>query len=233
MFLKLVLLLGLAIIHIFGNRMTFLQGIPRSIWLSIAGGASVAYVFVHLLPELQKVSQELQFFGLSHSVYFIALIGLCFIYGLEKIAKNKTEVDEGNVFWTHIFSYSIYNFIIGFLLISRPEEHDVNSLLLFFVAMGLHFFVDDYGLYFHHKNKYIHSGRWIVSGAVIFGGLVALATNLSQSIIYTALAFLTGGVIMNVLKEELPEERKSRYWAFFLGVAAYSVLLLFLTKAEE
>jgi len=33
-------------------------------------------------------------------------------------------------------------------------------------------------------------------------------------------------VIMNVLKEELPEERESRFFAFALGAALYSVVLL-------
>jgi hypothetical protein len=31
---------------------------------------------------------------------------------------------------------------------------------------------------------------------------------------------------MNVLKEELPEERESSFWAFALGAAAYAVVLL-------
>jgi zinc transporter ZupT len=39
-------------------------------------------------------------------------------------------------------------------------------------------------------------------------------------------AFLAGGVILNVLKEELPEERQSRFWAFTLGAGFYAVLLL-------
>jgi hypothetical protein len=31
---------------------------------------------------------------------------------------------------------------------------------------------------------------------------------------------------LNVLKEELPEERQSRFWAFALGAAIYALLLL-------
>jgi hypothetical protein len=34
------------------------------------------------------------------------------------------------------------------------------------------------------------------------------------------------GVIMNVLKEELPQERKSRFWAFAVGAGAYAAILL-------
>ena len=39
-------------------------------------------------------------------------------------------------------------------------------------------------------------------------------------------AFFGGGVILNVLKDEVPSERQSRFWAFALGGAGYSALLL-------
>ena len=42
----------------------------------------------------------------------------------------------------------------------------------------------------------------------------------------TLFAFLAGGVILNVIKEELPEEQESLFWAFALGAALYTVLLL-------
>jgi hypothetical protein len=42
----------------------------------------------------------------------------------------------------------------------------------------------------------------------------------------TMFAFLAGGIILNVLKEELPEERESRFSAFTAGTAAYAALLL-------
>ncbi len=53
-FVSLLAVLGLVVIHLFSNRLRFLDDTPRSIWLSIAGGISVAYVFVHLLPELAE-----------------------------------------------------------------------------------------------------------------------------------------------------------------------------------
>ncbi len=40
------------------------------------------------------------------------------------------------------------------------------------------------------------------------------------------LALLGGGIILNVLKEELPEQRESRFWAFALGGLGYAALLL-------
>ncbi len=39
-------------------------------------------------------------------------------------------------------------------------------------------------------------------------------------------AVLAGAIILNVMKEELPEERESRFGAFAAGAAAYTGLLL-------
>jgi hypothetical protein len=39
-------------------------------------------------------------------------------------------------------------------------------------------------------------------------------------------AFLAGGIVLNVIKEELPEERESRFPAFVVGTGGYAVLLL-------
>jgi hypothetical protein len=48
----------------------------------------------------------------------------------------------------------------------------------------------------------------------------------SEVLLAELFAFLAGGVIVDVLKEGLPEERESRFWAFALGGALYAVLLL-------
>jgi zinc transporter ZupT len=58
------------------------------------------------------------------------------------------------------------------------------------------------------------------------GWAVGLFFEISEAAIAVLFGFLAGGVIMNVLKEELPEERESRFWAFALGAALYTVVLL-------
>jgi uncharacterized membrane protein len=50
---------GLALIHLVAGKLRFLDVIPRSAWLSAASGASVAYVFMHLLPELATGQETL------------------------------------------------------------------------------------------------------------------------------------------------------------------------------
>ncbi len=58
--LALVLVAGLAAVHLFSGRMRFLDVSPRSRWLSAAGGVSVAYVFVHLMPDLAEEQETLR-----------------------------------------------------------------------------------------------------------------------------------------------------------------------------
>ncbi len=58
------------------------------------------------------------------------------------------------------------------------------------------------------------------------GWAAGAATTVSAAAVDALFAFLAGGVVLNVLKEELPEERRSRFWPFAAGTAGYAVLLL-------
>ncbi len=58
------------------------------------------------------------------------------------------------------------------------------------------------------------------------GWAFGLATRVHEAAIATLVAFLAGGVILNVLKEEVPKERQSRFGAFAAGLAAYAAVLL-------
>lgn len=233
--LSALIAIGLALTHLFCGKLRF-TSIPRSSWLSAAGGVSVAYVFVHILPELnqhQTVLEQVKSGAiayLEHHVYLIALLGLTVFYGLERIAKlsrqrGKGDVTSLGVFWLHIASFSIYNGLIGYLLLHR-EQPGIISLLLFSFAMALHFVVNDSGLREHHKHIYDRIGRFLLATAIIVGWVLGSATEIGRAAIAVLFAFLAGGVILNVLKEELPEERESRFWAFALGAGIYTAILL-------
>ena len=92
--------------------------------------------------------------------------------------------------------------------------------------MGRHFVVNDHGLREHHKQDDARIGRWVLVGALLLGRAVRFAGEISEAALAALLAFLAGGVIPNVLKEELPEERENLHWAVALGAAAYAALLL-------
>lgn len=239
--LTLLCALLFALAHLFAGKLRFLEGIPRSRWLSAAGGISVAYVFIHLLPELSEGQAVVAGMGWSfltaieHHVYLVALIGLALFYGLERAALRSRNHRKGGVtetsvpvFWLHMVSFALYNVLIGYLLLHR-EEHGLAALAWYAVAMALHFVVNDFGLREHHKQHYRRRGRWILAAAVLGGWAAGLAFDVPEAAVSVLFAFLTGGVVLNVLKEELPEDRKSRFWAFALGCFGYAALLLIWT----
>ena len=78
----------------------------------------------------------------------------------------------------------------------------------------------------HHGEAYDRIGRWLLAAAPVLGWAAGLAVEVSPLALAALFAFLAGGVILNVLKEELPGERESRFSAFLLGTTAYAVLLL-------
>lgn len=231
----------LCLIHIFVNRLKF-TGMPRSKWLSIAGGISVSYIFLQAFPELHHFQEEINredvfSIGRIHEleIYLVGLLGLSFFYGLEnktrKSVESRRKPNEGEhtenigIFWIHITSFAVYNFIIGYLLLNR-EEVSFLQMLLYAVAMSFHLIVTDHSLESHFAHNYRKRGRWLLVTALIAGWATSIFTSIQHTHVGIIFAFIAGGVIMNVMKEELPRERESDLLSFLAGVLFYSVVLI-------
>jgi hypothetical protein len=231
--------IAFAFVHLFIGMARFLHVVPRSRWLSASGGAAAAYVFLHILPELgshEETFRDSVLFGerAEIAVHCVALAGLTVFYGLERAVRGRRRrvAEQGGatapgskVFWIHIGSFCLYNVLIGYLLLHR-EETGSASLVFYFVAMLLHFATSDFGLRQDHAQAYDRRARWLLSVAVMAGWLLGLAVSVPEVAVGLMFSFLAGGVVLNVLKEELPEERQSRFVPFLLGATLYAALLL-------
>lgn len=242
--LSLIAAAGLAAIHIFAGKLECLTGKPRNVWLSASGGMSVAFVLLYLLPELagrQKeierstVEPRLEF--IEHHVYLLALVGISAFYGLERIAKTMCQRhglmkaedrSRERVFWAHLASFSVYNLAIGYML--TDEARSLQDRALFFVAMALHFLVIDFSLRDHYKHVYHNKGRWLLAGAVVLGCAIGIFVDIPDVVMSVAIAFIAGGIVLNALKEELPEEKQSRFWPFLLGATLYATVAVAYAK---
>lgn len=241
----LVAALVLAVVHLLGGKMRFLAGVPRNAWLSAFGGISVAYVFVHLLPELAEGQETIEgeqsaqgataplLDFLEHHVYVMALLGLIVFYAIEQRslasrreqhARAGEDRTEERVFWLSIASFAVYNAIVGYLLL-RGDLGELSALVLYTAALLVHFVVNDFALSEHHKRAYERAGRWIIAVAVLVGWLVGILTEIPDRAIALIVAFIAGGIVLNVLKEELPGERRARLAPFLAGAALYTCLL--------
>ncbi len=234
-----IMAFGLALVHLFAGPFLRLRAIPRSPWLSFAGGTSVAYVFVHLLPELAHHQATLVetipgWLGMvERHAYLFAVAGFVAFYGLERLAllsqggeRKSPERPSKRMYHLHLVFFSLYNALIGYSLLHLIGRGQINHLL-YFLAVALHLVVVDDGLRQHHKEVYHRHGRWQMAAAVLAGWLIGLLVGVQQAAVGLIFAFLAGSITLNVIKEELPEERESRFTAFALGAGGYSVLLLF------
>jgi len=237
---SLLIAIALALVHLFAVRLHFWETIPRRGLLSAAGGATVAYVFLDLLPRLSASGSLIREINLpllnylEHHAYIAALLGLVLFYGLERYAKvsrrarqrdGYEDVTSPAVFWTHIAFYGLYYAAIGYLL-DYEEVRGAAGLVLFVIAIGLHFLVIDHALREDHKGSYDQYGRWILAASLLAGWGIAVATDIHRGYPAILFAFVAGAIILIALKEELPPERQSSFWAFVLGALGYTVLLL-------
>ena len=227
-------MLVLVAVHLTAGRLHVRDPLRRTSWLSFAGGVSVTYVFLELLPEMAEAQHvlagevaALEF--LEHHVYLVALAGLAAFYGIETWVRNRrrSEVpasdESDSVFWIHIGAFAVYNVLVGYLMVEREpyEQH----LPAYTIAMALHFVVTDFGLRSHHDTLWERKGRFVLAAAIAAGYALGLQAQVPEAFVSVIAAVVAGGAILHVMKEELPEENASRFAPFLAGVVIASILL--------
>ena len=226
----------LAAVHLTAGQLVERTRLPRRALLSLAGGTTVAYVIVLILPEVnQAVLTVVEgggamsgFFARVEEVYVVVLAGFAAFYGIHVFvttARRESAESADLTFWTHVAVFSCYDALIGYLLFHQ-ELPGVRPVFLYAVTMGLHFLVTDAGLRRHHGRAYLRVGRWVLAGSVLVGAFVGYGTNVDETVLALLFAFLAGSIVFNVLVEELPSVDWRRFASFLVGAAAYTWLLL-------
>jgi hypothetical protein len=223
----------LSLIHIFAGRAQFIGNIWHTRFLSMAGGVAVAYVFVELMPRLgfsqttlQAISADIVPLKERH-VYIVAFLGFLFFYGISHVSTNEIEREGSITFWLNMASYVFLNFLVGYEIVDMNDPF-IQPLYLFTFALGLHYFITDYSLREKHLGIYDRIGRFILAIALFLGFIAGLLTELPKSSVIYGVAFVAGGVILNVLSHELPtEDKKTSFAGFAIGGILYSIVLVY------
>lgn len=242
---SLIISVALAGLHLAATRIRKLPFVPEKVTGSFAGGLAVAYVFLHLLPEIAEGNEAIgelledrievtPLFDLF--IFVVALTGFTIFYGLDRQATRRREqkrADSAAVFWLHLGAFAIYNTLITYTMALRVET-GVLFAILFATAMGLHFVLTDRHLEEHYPHRFAASGRLVLAGALLLGWLLSAVFAPTSTVVVAILTALLGGsVLLNVFKEELPSNRGSSFPWFLAGLVLYSVLLAVITAAAE
>lgn len=238
LWIALALTLVLATLHLAAPRLRRLPGVPESALGSFAGGISVAYVFVHLLPELaegnEKIGEALEETVrstalLDLAIFAVALVGFSVFYGLEHLARRARGHEPGGLFSIHLGAFAIYNGLIAYTMPLRVRT-GLDFALLFTAAMGLHYVLIDRGMLEHYPRRFRAWGRYLLAACLLAGWLVAAVAAPTNTIAVSLLtAALGGSILLNVFKEELPSDRAASFGWFLVGVLLYAGLLAVVT----
>jgi hypothetical protein len=221
-----------ALVHLWAQKTNALNRISRGKFLSAGGGVAIAYVFIDILPKLSKsdytVTQALAgvFPYFERHVYIMALLGFLLFFTVDRVQKSSLKKRS---FWLSFASYSLFNFLVGYAVVDK-ENPEVRPLILFTIAIALHYFTNDFALTQEHKKEYQRMGKWLLIGSLFLGWIVGFTYTLSPTAIALVSAFIGGGVIMNVTRHELPSDNPNSLNAFLFCAAMYTIILLFIGK---
>lgn len=231
-YISLLPLLIFSLVHFYAQGLKNLSLSTQSRFLSMGGGVAIAYVFIDLLPKIGENDAIVKmliggaFPFLERHAYIMALCGFLLFFSVDRLQKY---IGPTRVFYLSISSYAFFNFLVGYAIVD-PNDPEVQPLALFTFAMALHYFTNDFSLSQSHGKDYGNKEKWILIISLFLGWLTGFFLILPTLAIALISAFIGGGVIMNVIRHELPERNPNSLSAFLLASFFYTVILLTIGK---
>ncbi|ADU30505.1 hypothetical protein [Evansella cellulosilytica] len=228
------IIMGIAFIciHLFANDLLPSGRIQRLKWFSFSGGLAVSYVFVYVLPTLHKeqitVKKYSDYLTMESELYFVGLIGLLIFYGIQKVVRKAQKEGENKkartLFWMQILFFGLYNALVSYTVIS----HEVLGIQAVFygLAVGMHFTAVAHDLWREYEDIYNRVGRYVLAAGILMGWIFGVNVSLppvTETIIF---AFISGAMILNVLKYELPPDEEAHFPTFAIGVISYTSITM-------
>ncbi|KOF10643.1 hypothetical protein AC739_08250 [Planococcus glaciei] len=237
---SLLVIIGFMIVHIFTNGIKRLEKRMTNRLVSLVSGGSIAYVLLHLVPELthyQDVAHEAALVPwlekVDYVTYMSALLGVAVFYGINQLSEKSERENRRkenltrpsvSVFALEISAFALYNGLIGYLL-QELSGDNIAAYVVYFIVFSFHFIANNRILHLTHEDLYTRIGRWVLAFSVLTGWILYEVTHASDLTLAFMSSFLTGGVVLNILNDELPEERESSFPAFIVGMIFIAVLL--------
>ena len=191
---------------------------------SFGGGLAAAYVFLHLMTELDK-GHEL----VGRRIHLFVLFGFLVYYGIE-VFLNWRRQQAGTHNHTRLacLTQIAFGWIYSWLILySMPEsiQQDGFKVIPVLAAMIFHVVYSDFHLSREFPDQFNKWGRHVLATAPLLGwggDVFYFEANPAVSDLLTAI--LAGAIIYKLFKHELPEHHKSSFAWFLIGVAAFVLL---------
>ena len=236
----------LTVLHALGPHIRKLFRRQAELVSSFGGGLAVAYVFLHVLPEIEGAHE-----WLGDRVHFITLISFLLFFVLEVWLVTRHEGATANapmprvsggdhgetgesmaqspsaVFWCHLTMSWLYTWMVVFAFPEQVGQH-LTFALVATLAVGLHLIYKDYVLRRHYADDFDVKGRYLLALAPITGWLAHRIVEPPEVVFELFIAVLAGILMQGVFREELPSRQATRI-GWMIGGAATFTALSFLT----
>ncbi|SFE79419.1 hypothetical protein [Alteribacillus iranensis] len=218
------------LVQLLANRLISSSKIGRFKWLSFSGGVAVSYVFVYILPSMHREQEDFpgdMGLTMESEMYVLGLGGLLIFYGVHKAAERASRnhsQGEGQFFWIQMIFFTMYNMLVSYIVFASSIE---GARALFYgTAVGLHFMAVSHDLWREDSKRYESVGRFMLAAGIFGGWLIGVFAPLPEQVLAIVFAFISGAMILNVLKKELPSEENAHFKTFLLGSLGYTFLTL-------
>ncbi len=232
----------MATVHIISNRAKLLNAFETHGWVSFGAGASVAYVFIHVFPEIGIFQQQITGHAghdqpvrfMNQPLYLAALGGLCLVYLFDTIEERSSGKGSNSVqqhkhnmplFSLRCILYILYNIMIAYIITQRPGVGLINITLIA-LALMLHFMVINVSAHEKYGTLFEKYMRWPAAIGLISGWVLGLMIDLPEIITVTVFSVIGGMITYVALKRELPQTGHRAPFHFLAGAVIYAFIVL-------
>ncbi len=230
--LSLGIVLGLALVHLLTGRVRLLRHDMDSPWLSASAGVAIGYVFMYLLPKLADMKYGLAGDGYTDFVekhfFFFVMLGFLVFYkvGWASGAANVPEHWRSAARWAHRSGFIGYSLMLGYT-VTAFKNPDIVAALLATAILGFHLMGVDLHLRHARPETFDKQLRYLLAASVVVGWVFGITTDLSDTAVALWTALLAGGMLMLVLREELPGDLSRHYVPFTAAIIVSSLAIEF------
>lgn len=191
---------------------------------SFSAGVSITYIFLQLLPELNKIATET-----SELIFVSPLMGFSSIHILEKyvskadIPQKEVRKDYSEIHFSFLL---LYHAAVGYLVASLVNQ-DAISGILFLIPVLLHLAVSSLSVTeLHQKFAERVSVKVLTSTAPVIGVILYELNVLGAMQFNILFGTVIGMFFYIVIRDSIPRDSQGRPTEYILGMALYLAVIL-------
>lgn len=219
----------LAMVHLASESIHLRHGKMRWRIISFAAGISIAYLFLHLLPETYEAANHIKGW-----VFVFLLAGFTVFHLIEKYVYQHVERERlvRDLKEIHSVSFFIYHFVVGVALTGKFEESMLEGLL-FLVPVAFHAGLSTASLSgIHDDMMELKFVRVLLSISTLLGVVFAALIRIPPALELSLVSFVAGVLLYIIVREFLPQKEKGEPAYFVLGLLLFAAVNLAIPVAN-